>query len=94
MKIIWLPRAVADLNAQIDYIAADNPKSAIDIGDRVIIHVFHLGAHPEMGRSGRRTGTRELFVPRTPFVVVYRIRNQQLEILRLLHGAQQWPPPA
>jgi len=48
----------------------------------------------EAGRGGRLDGTRELVVPRTAFLLVYRIdrKAQRVEILRFLHGAQQWRP--
>jgi toxin ParE1/3/4 len=44
-----------------------------------------------MGRPGRVTGTRELVISGTPFVVIYRLQEQSIEVLRLLHSAQQWP---
>jgi toxin ParE1/3/4 len=90
--VAWLPRALADRDAQLDYIAADNVSAAIDQGDRIHHQVNLLADHPVMGRVGRNRGTREL-VSRTPFVIVYRMRRstQQVEILRVLHGAQQWP---
>ncbi|MBU2719510.1 type II toxin-antitoxin system RelE/ParE family toxin [Acidithiobacillus ferridurans] len=44
--------------------------------------------------AGRQQGTRELVIPHTPFIVVYRARHGRLEILRVLHGAQQWPVQA
>lgn len=92
MKVVWLPRAVADLDAQLDHIAADSPRVALDVGDRILQHVSHLAEHPQMGRDGRKGKTRELVVPRTPFIVIYRIVERRVEILRLLHGAQKWPP--
>ncbi len=53
-----------------------------------------LADHPEAGRRGRLDGTRELVIPRTAFLLIYRIdkKAQKVEILRLLHGAQKWPP--
>lgn len=53
-----------------------------------------LADHPEAGRGGRLDGTRELVIPRTAFLLIYRIdeKAQRVEILRLLHGAQKWPP--
>jgi hypothetical protein len=44
-----------------------------------------------MGREGRVKGTRELVIGRSPFIAVYRIKGKRIEILRILHGAQQWP---
>jgi toxin ParE1/3/4 len=92
--VAWLPRALADRDAQLDYIAADNVSAAVEQGDRIQHQVNLLVDHPAMGRVGRKRGTRELVTSRTLFVIVYRVRRsmQQVEILRVLHGAQQWPP--
>jgi toxin ParE1/3/4 len=43
------------------------------------------------GRSGRVSGTRELVIPNTPFVVAYAIARDRIVILATYHGAQQWP---
>jgi toxin ParE1/3/4 len=46
-----------------------------------------------MGRPGRTKGTRELVISRTPFIAVYRLKGaRRIEIIRLLHASQQWPP--
>jgi toxin ParE1/3/4 len=96
LSIKWLPRALKDRDAQLDFIAGDNPQAAIDQGDRIEHQVNMLADYPDMGRSGRKRGTRELVVNQTPFIVVYRVRPgaQRVEILRVLHGARQWPPLA
>ena len=91
MTLVWLRRAIADRDAQLDYIAQDNPRAAIEQGDRIADHVSQLLRHPEIGRAGRIPGTRELVISRTPFILVYRLRGKHIELLRLLHGAQQWP---
>jgi toxin ParE1/3/4 len=92
--IAWLQRAKADFSLQVAYIANENPKAALQQGDLVLDTMERLASYPELGRVGRVGETRELVVAGTKFVVVYRIRVQQarLEILRILHGAQQWPP--
>jgi toxin ParE1/3/4 len=91
--VYWLPRALKDQDAQIDHIAAQSPQAAIEQSDRIENHIDMLADFPEMGRVGRRHGTRELVVVQTAFIVVYRIRPRvrRVEILRVLHGAQQWP---
>ena len=93
MKLKWLPRATVDRQAQIAYIARDNVRAAIEQGDRIAGQVAELIDNPKMGRPGRKPGTRELVIHRTPFIVIYRIKGGLIELLRLLHGAQQWPPP-
>jgi toxin ParE1/3/4 len=89
-----LPRALADRAAIARTIAKDSPKAARDQGDRIRSQTNNLRDHPEFGRSGRLSGTRELVVAGTSFLVIYRIRRQpqQIEILRVIHGAQRWPP--
>jgi plasmid stabilization system protein ParE len=37
------------------------------------------------------SSTRELVFAGLPYIVVYRIQDQDLEILRIYHGAQDWP---
>lgn len=89
--LVWLKRALNDRDAQLDYIAEDNPLAAVDQGDRIEDQVDQLLQHPQMGRPGRKQGTRELVISRTPFIVVYRIKGRRIELLRLLHGSQKWP---
>jgi toxin ParE1/3/4 len=47
---------------------------------------------PHRGRPGRWQGTRELIIPSTPYLIPYRVRGEVIEILRVFHGARQWPP--
>lgn len=96
MKLLWLPRAIATLDAQLEYIARDNPSAAIEQGDRVYEQVEQLLDHPNLGRPGRVASTRELVIGRTPFVVIYRVRPRarRIELIRVLHGSQCWPRAA
>ena len=80
--------------AQLDYIAADNPTAAIELDQRIDQQIDRLADHPRMGRAGRVRGTREMIITRTPFIAIYRIKANRIEILRIVHGAQQWPQPA
>ena len=89
--LVWLQRAIQDRDAQLDYIAQDNPMAAVSQGDRIAEQIEILQQHPQMGRPGRKQGTRELVISRTPFIVVYRIKAKRIELLRVFHGAQQWP---
>ena len=92
MIVVWSPAAIADLTQLRAYIAEDDPAAA----QRVALHIVHnietvLPANPQIGRAGRVPGTRELVVPKTPFVVPYRIANGAIEVLRVYHGARRWP---
>ena len=44
------------------------------------------------GRLGRVPGTRELVATGTPYLVAYRNRDGDIQVLRVLHGAREWPP--
>ena len=92
MNLVWLPAAIANRDSQLEYIAKDNVRAAIEQGDRIAHQVVQLIEHPEIGRQGRIEGTRELVISRTPFILVYRINLDRIELIRLLHGAQQLPP--
>jgi toxin ParE1/3/4 len=92
LSIEWLPAAQRDFDSIVDFIAADNPLAAIEQGDEIEQQIVSLLAHQQLGRPGRVRGTRELVVVRTPYLAVYRIKHGKIQILRILHGAQQWPP--
>ncbi len=81
----------ADLIAIVEPIARDHPAVALMLWDTIEGQVERLAAHPRSGRPGRVPETRELVVAGAPYVVVYRI-GPAVELLRILHGAQQWPP--
>ena len=91
MILEWLPAAQRDFDDLVDYIADDHPIAAIEQGDEIESRVSMLSDHPRMGKPGRVKGTRELVVVRTPFIVAYRIIGKSVQILRVLHGTQQWP---
>lgn len=91
MRVVWLSEADRDLDDQIAYIAERDPSAAIAIFDTVVSAVERLSEFPGMGRAGRLSGTREFVIPVTPFVIVYRVRSDRVEVLRVVHGARQWP---
>lgn len=91
MNLDWLPEANRNRFEQLDYIAQDNPLAAIGQDEEIERQVNMLMLHPKIGRSGRLKGTRELVISRTPFVVIYRVQANRIEVIRLLHSSQKWP---
>lgn len=91
MILVWLPSANVTRDAQLDYIAQESLLAAIDQDEEIEKQVDMLLAHPDMGRPGRVKTTRELVIGRTSFIVAYRVKGTRIEILRVLHGSQQWP---
>lgn len=93
MRVVWTAAARAAREAAIEYIAQDSLTAALSQLDEIERQTDRLAEHPKLGRVGRVRGTRELVISRTPFIAVYRLHeaSQTIQILRLLHGAQQWP---
>ena len=91
MIIVWSPRAVAHLAALRSDIAQENPKAAGRVAAALLAVVERLADLPNIGRPGRVSGTRELVVPNTPYVIPYRLRGEHLEIVAVFHGRQRWP---
>lgn len=91
MRIVWLHKASAALDKEYDYIFSQNPQAAKRVFERIIESTERLSTFPESGRPGQITGTRELIVPGLPYIVVYRITGDKVQILRVFHTSQDWP---
>ena len=91
MQVRWSPQAAADLAAIVAYIRKDNPDAAYRSAREVYERAGALTNFPQRGRQGRVEGTRELPLPPLPFIVVYRVLDDAVEIARIIHGAQRWP---
>lgn len=89
MKIFWLEKAAIDLEEAYEYIFYDNPPAAESEINKVLEAVELLSINPALGKAGRVPKTRELVVAGTPYIVIYRVKGNRLEILRIFHGARQ-----
>jgi toxin ParE1/3/4 len=92
VTIIWRPAAARDYASLREYFEAHAPASAEAVANRIFAAIDSLTRFPRRGRPGDLEGTRELVVARTPYIVVYRIDDDEIVILRVIHGAQRWPP--
>ncbi|MEK6630348.1 MAG: type II toxin-antitoxin system RelE/ParE family toxin [Acidobacteriota bacterium] len=92
MIVVWSPRAIRHLTDLRAYVARDNPDAAARIAVTLLTTVERLVGLPNLGRPGRVSGTLELVVPGTPYVIPYRLRGERLEIIAVFHGRQRWPP--
>jgi addiction module RelE/StbE family toxin len=91
MRVIWAGPALDDVEEAHRYIARDNPEAADRLIDRIFRSAARLKDLPEIGRRGRRSGTRELVVTGTPYLIMYEIGDDRVEVLRVMHGARRWP---
>ena len=88
MRVKWLHTALANLDAEAEFIARENPAAARRVVTAINRAVEKLRRYPALGRPGRITGTRELVVPGTPYILPYRVRNDAVEVLRVFHAAR------
>ncbi len=91
MQVKWLRRALQNLDAEAAHIATDSPKIAGEFVTHIANNVAMLVQHPQIGRPGRVSGTRELVVTRFSYIIPYRVREGKIEILRVFHTARKWP---
>jgi toxin ParE1/3/4 len=89
-QLVFLPSFRAKMRSQMEYIAKHGgAQAAVDTGDKIWNVISLLPNNPEIGRKGRVTGTREIVVAGTKFVLVWRIqpRKKVIQVLRVLHGS-------
>jgi toxin ParE1/3/4 len=91
MAVIWSERAIADIQRIFDQIAKDSPQNALLVDDRINDQVLELGRFPGLGRKGRRKGTRELVIAKTPYIAVYGEADGGVEVITVLSGRQRLP---
>jgi toxin ParE1/3/4 len=91
MTLQWTEEAAADLEAIAEYLFGETPLHAARIVRSVYEAPSKLLLSPERGRPGKRQGTRELVLTPLPYLVVYTVSNDVIDVVRVLHGAQKWP---
>ena len=91
MRIRWTRGAVADLVEIGEFIRRDNPAAAGRVFQSIRDQAKLLADQPLTGRVGRIEGTRELVHVRYPYIVAYRVRDDDVEILAVRHTARRWP---
>jgi toxin ParE1/3/4 len=91
MRIRWTPAAATDLQRISDYLTDHHPHYRQPTIHKLVDAIRSLKQSPQRGRIGREDGTRELLFPPTPYVAVYRVREQTIEVMRVYHAAQDRP---
>jgi toxin ParE1/3/4 len=93
MKIRWLKNGIRSMRAVYHYIALADPAAAQRTSVRIDKAVGQLSVHPRSGRPGAVPGTRELVIRGLPYLVVYRITESEVQIIRVFHAKQDRPSP-
>ncbi len=88
MRLRWTAPAAQDLYRITRYIRRDNPTAAREVAKTIYDGCESLIHSPHRGRRGKQTGTRELVFSPLPYIAVYRVAEDIVEILHIWHGAQ------
>lgn len=86
LRVKWTRLALGDFAEAQRYIAEENPQAAAEVAGRIRASVLKLVDFPYIGRPGDDLVTREWRVQRTPYLVVYRLRDDVIEIARVWHS--------
>jgi toxin ParE1/3/4 len=91
MRIVWLPLALQDLVAiRLWYGPVAGAKTANALIRKIVGSARLLIDNPACGRASESTdGILELVVPRSPYVLPYRVVADRIEILRVFDGRRE-----
>jgi toxin ParE1/3/4 len=92
-EIVWTLRATADLESIVEYIFRDSEFYATAVARELIAAARSLTTFAERGRmvpEFEDPTVREIIVRH--YRLIYRVKPQRIEVLRIIHGAQQIPP--
>jgi toxin ParE1/3/4 len=92
MEIRWSVPAAEDLERICQRIERDNPEAGTRVARTIYDGCAQLRDFPYLGRVSRRmSGRRELTFPPLPYIAVYQVKQDIVEISRIYHAAQDWP---
>ena len=89
MRVVWGDGARQDFSNAIAFIKEQSPAGAKRVGERILDAVSLLEHFPEIAPASRHRGLRQLVVRRTPYLVIYRVHEHQVEIRAIVHAKQR-----
>ena len=93
MKVHWTDTARDHLHAIHAYIARNSPRYADRIVDRLTRRSQQIAEFPLSGRVVPEFEVRQIRqVLEGPFRIIYYIKPDRIDVLAVIHGAQQIPP--
>jgi toxin ParE1/3/4 len=92
MEVRWSLPASEDLERICERVEEDDPKAARRVARTIYDGCARLKDFPHRGRaSNRMARRRELVFSPLPYIAVYQVMDEAIEISRIFHGAQDWP---
>jgi len=88
MRIRWTPPAAEDMQGISDYLKKHNAHYRLSTMRKLYSKIGALKETPHIGRPGRIQGTREILFSPLPYIAIYRVTDQTIEIWRIWHTSQ------
>lgn len=85
-------RAKAEFDSALAFLSETNLQAAENVAQRIEAAIASLREMPNRGRPGAMSGTRELPVRLTPYVLVYASTEDVVRIIRIRHTSQDPSP--
>jgi plasmid stabilization system protein ParE len=92
MQVFWTNTAEEHLGAIYDFIGKDSREYAARTIDRITRRSMQIADFPESGRIVPEISIEQIReVIEGPYRIIYYIKPAQIDILAVIHGAQQFP---
>jgi toxin ParE1/3/4 len=88
-NVRYTRRALAQIDDALTYIEARSPQGAAHVRDRVYALVSLLQERPYAGRMTSRHNIRRLPTNPYPYLIDYRVDENEIVILRFRHSARR-----
>lgn len=88
--ISWSDEAIADLEAIDDHWASHSEARAEQVIERTERAAAFLATMPHAGTALDRSVARKWRVMQTMYILIYRIIDDRIDVLRVHHGREVW----
>jgi plasmid stabilization system protein ParE len=86
----WTPDALGDLEKIDKYYSSYDPDLGWRLGQAAFAASRFLSENPRAGPFVKDSPLRKWRIKRWPIILIYRERNNSVEILRLRHSSENW----
>lgn len=91
MNIRYTETALVDLGDLLLYLIERNPRAAENVGKAIEETVARIAAFPESAPATDEPTVRMAPAGRFPYLIFYVAAENELRIIRVLHGARRRP---
>jgi len=83
--------ALSELFEILTYLSDRNPSAADAVARRIDKVISTVSSFPHIGQEIDEADLRMLSLVRYPYLIFYRVKADEIEVLHIRHGARQRP---